>query len=127
MLIINILEMYFITLIVSVVDMDMTIWLIINMVEMYMIMLIVKVVDMDMIIRLIINMVEMDMVKLVVAMVDMDMIIKLIINIVEMEIIIKMMISMLNVGVIEQKIKDMGSIDASIAMKGIIFMVMVPT
>ena len=102
-------EMDMIILIVNTVDMNMTIRLIISVVEVDMIMLIVYVVDMDMIIRLIINIVEMDMVKLVVNMVDMHIIIKVIINIVEMDVIIGLMISMVDVGVIEQIMKDMGS------------------
>ena len=77
---------------------------------------------MDMIIRLIINMVETDMVKLIA-----NMVIRLIINIVEMDLIIGLMISMVDVGLIKQIIKDLGSIDASVAIKGIIFMVMVAT
>ena len=44
-----------------------------------------------------------------------------------MDVIIGLMISMLDVGVIKQIVKDIGSIDASVAIKGIIFMVMVAT
>ena len=69
----------------------------------------------------------MDMVKLVVNMVDMDMIIKLTINIVVMNVIIGLMISMVDVGVIKQVMKDMGSIDALVAIKGTICMVMIAT
>ena len=54
-------------------------------------------------------------------------IIKLIINIAVMNIIIGLMISMVDVGVIKQIVKDIGSIDASVAIKGTIFMVMVAT
>ena len=85
----------------------------INMMKMDMIMLIVSVVDM--IIRLIINMI------------DMDMIIKLIINVVDMNVIIGLMISMVDAGVIKQIMKDIGSIDALVAIKGNIFMVIVAT
>ena len=60
-------------------------------------------------------------------MVDMDIIIKVIINIVEMDVIIGLMISMVDVGMIEQIMKDMGSTDTLVAIKGIIFMVMVAT
>ena len=80
-----------------------------------MIMLIVNVVDMDMTIRLIINMIVMDM------------IIKLIINVVDMNVIIGLMIIMVDVGVIKQIMKDMGSVDELVAIKGTIFMVMVAT
>ena len=82
---------------------------------------------MDMVIRLIISLVEMNMVKLVVNMVDLDMIIKLIINTVEMDVIIGLMIGMVDVGVVKQIMKDVGSLDASAAIKGIIFMVMLTT
>ena len=92
-----------------------------------MVILIINMIDMDMIIRLIINMMEMVRVMLIVNVVDMDMIIKLIINIGKMNVIIGLMISMVDVGVIKQIKKDMGSIDASVAIKGIIFMVMVAT
>ena len=107
-------EMDVIIMIVNMVDMDMIIRLIINMMEMDMIIMIVNMVDMDMIIRLIINMMEMDMVMRT-------------INIVEMSIIIWLMISMVDVGVIKQIMKDMGSVDASVAMKDTIFMVMIAT
>ena len=105
---------------------DMIIRLIINMVEIDMTILIVKMVDMDMTLGLIINIVEMDMVKLIAKMVD-HTIIKLIIRIVEMNEIIGLIIDMVDVGVIKQIIKDMGSIDASVAIKGIICMVMTTT
>ena len=114
-------------LIINMIDMDMIIRLLINMMEMVMIILIVNMGDMDMIIRLIINMMEMVMIMLIVNVVDMDMIIKLIIYIGEMNVIIGSMISMVDVGVIKQIMKDMGSIDASVAIKGTIFMVMVAT
>ena len=74
-----------------------------------------------------VNIMVMDMVKLVVNMVDMDMIIKLTINIVVMNVIIGLMISMVDVGVIKQVMKDMGSIDALVAIKGTICMVMIAT
>ena len=105
----------------------MIIRLIISMVEKDMIILIVNKVDMDMTIRLIINMVEMDMVKLVANMVDVDMIMKLIINTVEMNVIIGLMINMMDVGVIKQIMKDMGSIYASVSIKSTILMVMIAT
>ena len=60
-------------------------------------------------------------------MTDMDMVIKLISNIVEMDVIIGLMISMVDVGVIKQIMEDMESIDTSVAIKGIILMVMVAT
>ena len=82
---------------------------------------------MGMVIRLIISLVEMNMVKLVVNMVDLDMIIKLIINTVEMDVIIGLMIGMVDVGVVKQIMKDAGSLDTSVAIKGIIFMVMLTT
>ena len=56
-------------------------------------------------------------------MVDMDMIIKLIISIVEMNVIIGLMINMVAVNH-SHIIRDMGSIDISVAVKGTIFMVM---
>ena len=107
-------EMDMIIMIVNMVDMDMIIRLIINMMEMDMIIMIVNMVDMDVIIRLIINMMEMDMVMLT-------------INIVENNVIIGLMISTVNVGVIKQIMKDMGSVDASVAMKDTIFVVMIVT
>ena len=97
------------------------------MVEMDMIVLTANRVDMDMTIRLIINMLEMDMIMLIINMTDMDMVIKLIINIVEMDVIIGLMISIVDVGVIKQIMEDMESIDTSVAIKGIILMVMVAT
>ena len=59
-------------------------------------------------------------------MVDMDMVIKLIISIVEMNAIIGLMINMVAVDH-SQIIKDMGSIDTSVAIKGTIFMLMTTT
>ena len=81
--------------------------------------------DMDMIVRLIINMIEIDMIMLIINM-KMDMII-LTINVVEMNVIIGLMISMVDVQVNKQIVKDMRSADASVAMKDTIFMVMIAT
>ena len=87
--------------------------------------MIINMEDMDMIIRLIINMIEMDMIMLIINM-KMDMII-LTINVVEMNVIIGLMISMVDVQVNKQIVKDMRSADASVAMKDTIFMVMIAT
>ena len=54
----------------------------------------------------------------------MDMI-KLTIHVVEMNIIIGLMISMVDVQVIKQALKDMGSVHAPAAMKDTIFIVMI--
>ena len=56
----------------------------------------------------------------------MDMIM-LTINIVEMNVMIGLMISMVDIAVIKQIMKDMESVDASVAMKDTIFMVMIAT
>ena len=101
-------------MIVNMMDMDMTIRLTINMMKMDMIIIIVNIVDIDMIIKLIINTIEMDMVMLN-------------INIVQMNVIIRLMISMVNIGVIKQIMKDLESVDAPVAMKDTIFMVMIDT
>ena len=53
--------------------------------------------------------------------------IMLTINIVEMDVIIGLMISMVDVGVIKQILKDMEWVDASVAMKDTIFMVIIAT
>lgn len=53
--------------------------------------------------------------------------IKLIISIVDMDVIIRMMISMMNIGVVKWILKSVGSIDTSVIIKSIIFMVMVDT
>ena len=66
------------------------------MVEMNIITLIVNMVDMDMTIELIIDMVEMNMVNLIINMEDMDMIIKLIVNILEMNVMIGLMVSIVD-------------------------------
>ena len=87
--------------------------------------MIINMEDMDMIVRLIINMIEMDMIMLIINM-KMDMII-LTINVVEMNVIIGLMISMVDVQVNKQIVKDMRSADASVAMKDTIFMVMIAT
>ena len=108
----------------------------------------------NMIIILIVNIVDMDMIVLIVNVVDTYMIIwladsqyggngygqtcsqygryghiiiKLIINIVEMNVIIELMISMADMEVIKQIMNDIGSIDASVVIKGTIFMAMVAT
>ena len=87
--------------------------------------MIINMEDMDMIVRLIINMIEIDMIMLIINM-KMDMII-LTINVVEMNVIIGLMISMVDVQVNKQIVKDMRSADASVAMKDTIFMVMIAT
>ena len=71
------------------------------MVEMNIITLMVNMVDMDMTIELIIDIVEMNMVKLIINMEDMDMIIKLIVNILETNVMIGLMVSIVDKGLIK--------------------------
>ena len=49
------------------------------------------------------------------------------INITEMNIIIELMINMVDVEAFKEIMKDVGSVDASVAMKDITFMVMIVT